>query len=61
MLITPSANSDAISAQQQPAHQAPLESPSRNPPTAPGRHDPSRNPSGERHFARHASLSGVSW
>ena len=34
-LITPSANSDAISAQQQPTHQAPCRTPIRSAPEAP--------------------------
>src|SRR6059058_4665990 len=60
MLITPSANSDAISAQQQPTHHAPFFVPIRTAPDSPSRHDPSRAPSGLRHLPRQTSLSGVS-
>src|ERR1700755_271019 len=59
-LMTPSANSDAISAQQQPTHQAPFFAPIRPAPDAPSRQPPSRNPSGLRHLPRQTSLSGVS-
>src|SRR3954447_11519701 len=61
MLITPSANSDAISAQQQPTHQAPFLAPIRTAPDGPSRHDVSSRPSGLRHLPTHTSLSGVSW
>ena len=60
MLMTPSANSEAISAQQQPTHHAPCPTPIRSEPTRPSRQAPSRNPSGLRHFRRQTSLSGVS-
>ena len=60
MLMTPSAKSDAMSAQQQPTHQAPCIAPIRKDPDRPSRHDPSRKPSGLRHFPRQTSLSGVS-
>ena len=61
MLMTPSANSAAISAQQQPTHQAPCSIPIRRAPSRPGRQAVSRNPSGFRHLRRQTSLSGVSW
>src|SRR5947207_7386564 len=57
MLITPRANSDAISAQQQPTHQAPCLTPIPTAPVGPSRQAPSRNPSGLRHFPRQTSLS----
>ena len=60
MLITPSAKSEAISAQQQPMHQPPCLAPIRSAPTGPSRQEPSRKPSGLRHFPRQMSLSGVS-
>src|SRR6187397_693013 len=59
-LITPSAKSDAISAQQQPTHHAPLPTPIRNVPAHPERQEPSSVPSGLRHFPRQTSLRGVS-
>ena len=43
-LITPSANSEAISAQQQPTHQAPWRAPISAPPRRPSRHEPSEEP-----------------
>ena len=58
--MTPSANSDAISAQQQPTHQAPFFAPICSAPAGPSRHEPSRKPSGLRHLPRQTSLSGVS-
>ena len=57
--MTPSANSDAISAQQQPMHQAPCLAPISKAPRRPVRQAPSRKPSGLRHFPRHASFRGV--
>jgi len=60
MLITPSANNAAISAQQQPTHHAPCFAPICSAPVRPSRHEPSRNPSGLRQCRRHTSLSGVS-
>ena len=60
MLITPSAKSDAISAQQQPTHQAPCLAPISTAPDRPSRQEPSKKPSGLRHLPRQASLSGVS-
>src|SRR3954466_11522910 len=59
-LITPSANSDAMSAQQHPTHQAPFFVPIRSAPTDPSRHEPSSAPSGLRHLPRQMSFSGVS-
>ena len=59
MLITPSAKSDAMSAQQQPIHQAPCRAPIWSAPERPLRQEPSKKPSGLRHFPRHTSLSGV--
>ena len=50
MLMTPSAKSDAISAQQQPTHQAPFLAPIRSAPAGPSRQEPSRKPSGLRHL-----------
>ena len=60
MLMTPSANSDAMRAQQQPTHQAPFFAPIRRPPSNPSRQEPSRNPSGLRHLPRQTSFNGVS-
>jgi hypothetical protein len=60
MLMTPSANSDAISAQQHPTHQAPFLAPIFGAPAAPSRQEPSKKPSGLRPFPRKAPLSGVS-
>ena len=59
-LIKPSANREAMSAQQQPTHHAPCRAPICSPPARPSRHEPIRNPSGLRHFARQMSFSGVS-
>ena len=59
-IISPSAKSDAISAQQQPTHQAPCFMPISTAPQRPSRHAPSRKPSGLRHLPRQAFLSGVS-
>ena len=59
-LMTPSANSEAISAQQQPTHHAPFLAPIRTAPASPSRHDPSSTPRGLRHLPRHTSFSGVS-
>ena len=59
-LITPSANSVAISAQQQPTHHAPCLTPIEAAPAGPSRQAPRRKPSGLRHFVRQTSLSGVS-
>ena len=60
MLMTPSAKSDAMSAQQQPTHHAPWRAPICSEPARPPRHAPSRNPRGLRHFERQTSFSGVS-
>ena len=60
MLKMPNANSAAIRAQQQPTHQAPLLAPIRRAPDGPSRQEPSRKPSGLRHFPRHTSFNGVS-
>src|SRR3954471_13656985 len=60
MLMTPSANSDAISAQQQPTHHAPFFAPIRRPPDTPSRQEPSRKPSGLRHLPRQTFFNGVS-
>ena len=59
-LITPRANSEAISAQQQPTHQAPFRTPIRTAPSRPSRHEPRRAPSGLRQWPRHTSFNGVS-
>ena len=58
-LITPSANSEAIRAQQHPMHQPPWLIPIRSPPTRPLRQEPSRKPRGLLHFPRQTFLSGV--
>src|SRR6516165_1856589 len=58
-LIAPSANSATIRAQQHPRHQAPCRVPIVNAPRSPSRHEPRRNPNGERHFRRHLVLIGV--
>src|SRR3954468_10652043 len=60
MLISPSAKSDTIRAQQQPTHQAPCLTPISSAPRGPSRQAPRRKPSGLRHLPRHTSLSGVS-
>ena len=60
MLITPSAKSDAINAQQQPIHDAPCLAPIWSAPESPLRQEPSKKPSGLRHLPRQTSLSGVS-
>ena len=49
-LMIPSAKSDAMSAQQQPTHQAPCAAPIRSAPAFPPRHEVRRNPSGLRHL-----------
>src|SRR5437879_44170 len=59
-LMIPNANSAAIRAQQQPTHHAPFFAPIRSAPDRPSRHEPSRNPSGLRHFPRQTSFNGVS-
>src|SRR5215207_5765324 len=59
-LITPSANSDAIRAQQQPTHQAPCRAPMLSAPHVPPRQELSRKPSGLRHLPRQTSFIGVS-
>src|SRR5947208_8399278 len=59
MLMTPSANSAAMSAQQHPTHQVPFFAPIWSAPNRPARHEPSKNPSGLRHLPRQTSLSGV--
>src|SRR6476661_5386747 len=56
---TPSANSAAMSAQQQPTHHAPFFAPIWNAPSRPARQEPSKKPSGLRHLPRQTSLSGV--
>ena len=61
MLINPSTNSDAISAQQQPTHQAPCTTPMRRAPAPPSRHRGRRKSSGPRQRRRQASFAGVSW
>ena len=61
MLITPSANSAAIRAQQQPTHQAPCSMPILIAPRRPGRQAVNRNASGLLHRFRQASLRGVNW
>ena len=58
-LITPRANREAISAQQHPTHQAPFRAPILSAPVGPARQEPSSEPRGLRHFARHTFLSGV--
>src|SRR6476646_2121433 len=58
-LITPSANSDAIRAQQQPTHQAPLRIPILSAPVRPPRHEPRSAPRGLRHLLRHTFFNGV--
>src|SRR5215471_13210790 len=60
MLMTPSAKSDAMRAQQQPTHQAPFLTPIRSAPDGPSRQEPSREPSGLRHLPRQTSFNGVS-
>src|SRR5258705_3248451 len=60
MLMTPSANSDAISAQQHPTHHAPCLAPICSAPGRPSRQDPRRKPSGLRQCRRHMVFSGVS-
>ena len=60
MLITPSANSAAMRAQQQPTHQAPCSTPRRKAPSDPSRQPPNRNDIGDRHFFRQARFIGVS-
>jgi len=59
-LMIPSANSDAISAQQHPTHQAPFRTPIDSAPRTPPRQVRISAPSGLRHLFRHTSLSGVS-
>src|SRR5580704_2377522 len=58
-LITPRANSAAMSAQQHPTHQAACWDPILTAPAEPSRQLPSRKPRGLRHFARQAFFSGV--
>src|SRR5215475_4340013 len=53
MLMIPSAKSDAISAQQQPAHHAPFLTPIAYEPRRPERHEPRSELSGLRHLPRH--------
>jgi hypothetical protein len=57
-LVTLNANSDAISAQQHLAHQAPCFAPIRSARQRPSRQGPSREPSGLRHLPRQTSLRG---
>jgi hypothetical protein len=52
VLITPSANSAAMRAQQHPTHQAPWFAPMRSAPDKPGRQEASKNPSGLRQCLR---------
>src|SRR5580700_385240 len=59
-LITPSAKSAAMRAQQHPTHHAACLDPISTAPADPSRQSPSRKPSGLRHLARHAFFSGVS-
>ena len=59
-LMTPSAKSDAIRAQQQPMHQAPCLVPIWSAPVRPLRQEPSKKPRGLRHLPRQTSFSGVS-
>ena len=62
MLITPSANSAAISAQQQPTHQPPwIESHPQRAQPARAASAVIRNMKGLRQWRRQTSLSGVSW
>src|SRR6202521_1881925 len=58
-LITPRANSAAMSAQQQPTHHAACLEPISIAPADPSCQLPSRNPRGLRHLERHTFLSGV--
>ena len=60
-LITPSANSAAISAQQQPTHQPPWTTPMRRLPSRPACQCCIRNANGLRQCRRQTSFSGVSW
>jgi hypothetical protein len=53
--MMPIAKSAAISAQQQPTHQAPCFVPMRAAPERPLRHDPSRKPRGLWHLRRQTS------
>jgi len=59
MLITPSANSAAIRAQQQPTHHAPCSIPMRSAPSRPSRHASRMNDSGPRQRVRQAFFNGV--
>src|SRR5436190_17847365 len=61
MLITPSANSAAISAQQQPTHQAPCTAPIRNAPYRLGRQFSITNITGPLQRVRQAFFAGVTW
>ena len=61
MLITPTANSAAINAQQHPRHHAPCLIPGARPPTWPSRQRSARNIIGLRHLTRQASFKGVTW
>src|SRR3954453_17476958 len=58
--MIPSAKNEAISAQQQPTHQAPFLMPMRSAPNQPSRQEPSSRPSGLRHLPKQTFLSGVS-
>src|SRR5215472_11179110 len=58
MLITPSANRAAISAQQQPRHHAACLEPIENAPPTPSRQVPRRKPNGLRHLLRQTFFSG---
>src|SRR3954470_4125737 len=59
MLITPSANSAAISAQQQPTHQPPCTAPIRNAPYRLGRQFSMTNITGPLQRVRQAFFAGV--
>ena len=60
-LITPSANSAAIKAQQQPMHQPPWTIPIRRLPSRPACQCCIRNANGLRQWRRQTSFQGVSW
>src|SRR5713101_6311898 len=52
-------HSSAISIQQHPTQNAPCLSPILKAPAAPSRHSVMKKPIGERHWLKHACLSGV--
>src|SRR5262249_31667533 len=60
-LITPSAKSAAMRAQQQATHHAPWPRPMRSAPRAPGRQPPIRKVNGALQRARQRHLAGVTW